>query len=178
MRRGMSRCLGIGTAAAIALGSAAEAAARPFSGSAAGTTLSTEIDSDGDGTKGSAFSLEGRSNLGRVAVTGYAEVSPTATPATCANGQAGEHRDLTAATAVIRLLGDLIYWRGTGRACIVPSAGKSFIFAEGDVTGGTGKFRNAGGSIQFASTADVLVSDPQGRAFGGAETQFRGMLTR
>jgi hypothetical protein len=177
MRLISSRPLAWALALLLALGTYGTAAARPFNGNANGAGLNDGLDSDGDGTSGASFSLTGNSNLGEVAVTGYAEIAPRFAPGGCGSGSGGVRRAVTVAAAVIQVRDGLIYWRGAGTSCAQAERGSIRFTLEGEITGGTRQFLNAGGKLQLVGIADVLVADPQAQFFGGVELKFSGTLT-
>jgi hypothetical protein len=117
-----------------------------------GTIVKTQFDTDGDGAPANLNILEGDSNLGQFSLQVLDE-SVVSEPTTCPNGHAGFSVILVAGSSVFRFrdTGDLLFVRPTAETtCFDPSTGVSFFRdARGEVTGGTGRFAHATGTLDL-----------------------------
>ena len=145
-----------------------------------GTIVKTQFDTNSDGAPANLNILEGNSNLGQFGLQVLDE-SVLAGPETCPNGHPGFSVTLVTGSSVFRFrrTGDLLFVRPTSQTtCFDPSTGVSFFRdAIGQVTGGTGQFANATGIIEGEGTAQVLLADQAGHAFGAQYGTITGTIS-
>jgi hypothetical protein len=151
----------------------------PFRATFSGTFVPTPLDLSGDGTPSDLNLLEGKSNFGQFSLHVLSK-SVRGPEAICPNGQPGFSIRLLAGSSVFRFRhsGDLLFVRATSETtCFDPSIGVSFFHtATGEIFGGTGKFANATGTIEGEGTAQVLLADQAGNAFGAQHGTFTGTI--
>ena len=152
-----------------------------YNGEFSGSVVSSEIDSNGDGLRAVLFLVVGKTNLGRTDVQTLLEFAPTG-PGTCPNGKPGLLLTAIHGDGVIRFEqrgGDLLLVKaGAATACADPSSGQQFVTARLDFVGGTGRFQQAGGSIDVTSVTQGLFQDATARFFGASSGQFEGLIIR
>jgi hypothetical protein len=163
---------------AVALGTAAPKE-RKFKASVSGNFSSTVIDTNGDTVPGAIARLAGNGSLGPITTDGYGEWSSPGVPATCPNGHTGFRHTLIAARAVARIEnGDLFFFQDTtGTLCFDPATNLAVFNVSGNITGGTGQFLNATGSISSTGSTLVLIGDSTGKAFGAVLSEFTGTIS-
>jgi hypothetical protein len=144
-----------------------------------GTLQNTGIDTNGDGENVFSFISEAKTKLGRVTLQGMIENQPPLPPSndTCAVGAIEFNPDPVFHRTVIRFdKGDLLFVevpRRTG--CFDPSTLTFTFQEEGILTGGTGRFEQATGSIVTNLTGNGLVPAPDfffGAFTGGFTIRF------
>jgi hypothetical protein len=144
-----------------------------------GTFVKTPFDTDGDGAPANLNFLEGNSNLGQFSLQ-VLDKSVLAEPTTCPNGHPGFAVTLVTGSSVFRFrrTGDLLFVRPTAQAtCFDPSTGVSFFReASGEVTGGTGRFANATGTLVGEGISQVLLRDPAGNYFAEQHGTITGTI--
>jgi len=138
-----------------------------FSGSGTETT----IDTNGDGIRALFVTAHGRvEGLGEINFTEAVETRPREPVVSCTTPNGGEGQVYELVTGRLSLeienSGDIITGEFlSDRQCfpVVPQADSEVAF-EGQwiVTGGTGKFSNSTGAVDFKGTARILLSDPTG----------------
>ena len=170
--------LALGLIMVVAIESA-QAEEMPFTASASGGSIPTEIDTNGDGVKAS-FELGGV--ITREDRRGHFQIVSEFLPAlsqlvTCPAGNLefpllGGHGFLRSGRT-----GSLIFLEYTsGTSCVDPTTDTSSFSGEGIITGGTGRFEGATGSFEANSTGTTLVSDPAGHEFGSQTGEITGTV--
>lgn len=141
-----------------------------------GSYVNTASDTNGDGGKGALSMIGLKGTFGpstAQAVAEYAFIGQ----ATCPNGNAGfTFTILPGGQAVHRIesTGDLIIGEFTSATlCFDPITLVQFVSGTEIVTGGTGRFANVTGSLEFEGTAVTLFEDGVGNFFG----QQSGVIT-
>jgi len=144
-----------------------------------GTIVKTQFDTNGDDAPANLNILEGNSNLGQFSLQVLDE-SAISEPTTCPNGHAGFSVILVAGSSVFRFrrTGDLLFVQPTSETtCFDPSTGVSFFRdAIGQVTGGTGRFANATGTLVGEGMSQVLITDPAGNFFAEQHGTIEGTI--
>jgi hypothetical protein len=158
----------------------AEAKETPISGSVSGSFVNTQVDTNGDGLKGSLVIGAGDStSLGKFTAQSVSEVVFSA-EATCPNGNAGFELTLVPGTGhfVHRLhrTGDLWFGTFTVTECFDPITGILFVSGTLTITGGTGKYEGATGSGTFEGTGTALFEDAAGNFFGQFSQTISGTI--
>jgi hypothetical protein len=135
-------------------------------GSASGTYVNTQTDTDGVGAKASLNSLGAKGTLGVSTIQGVNEFVLSGS-ATCPNGNAGDEytllRSLNPAAPANFLqwfesTGDLIFFEQTsGTLCFDPATSIQFFSATTKITGGAGRFEGATGTGEVSGTAKVCL---------------------
>ena len=160
--------------------SRADAAQIPLKGTFSGTFVNTQIDTNNDGRKASLGTRGMKGTFGPA--TGQAMLEyASPSPGTCLNGHAGVILTLVPGTGhdVARLTstGDLIIGEYTaGALCVDTSTGIQFFTLTEQVTGGTGRFAEATGSITITGTSMRLFADAAGNFFGASSGTYEGTL--
>jgi hypothetical protein len=151
----------------------------PFKATFGGTIVKTQFDTNGDGASANLNILEGNSNLGQFSLQVLDE-SVLAGPETCPNGHPGFSVTLVTGSSVFRFrrTGDLLFVRPMSQTtCFDPSTGVSFFRdAIGEVTGGTGRFANATGTLVGEGMSQVLLTDPAGNFFAEQHGTIEGTI--
>jgi hypothetical protein len=151
----------------------------PFRATFSGTFVTTPFDLNGDGTPSDLNLLEGKSNFGQFSLH-VLNKSVRGPETICPNGQPGFSIMLLVGSSVFRFRhsGDLLFVRATSETtCFDPRIGVSFFHtATGEIFGGTGKFANATGVIEGEGTAQVLLADQAGHAFGAQYGTITGTI--
>lgn len=160
----------------------AEAKAKSWKGKFSGSYISTEIDTNSDGSKASIGTLSGRSGLGDFTEQALGELA-FVEATTCPNGDPGLLFALVSGTGhfVLRFdTGDLVWGEiSSETSCLDSTTGIFHFSGETVVTGGTGKFAGATGSGQFSGENRhlfVYPSDITGRYFGEENGTFEGTI--
>jgi hypothetical protein len=173
--------IGIGTVLILAGSlSRADAAQIPLKGTFSGTFVNSQIDTNNDGRKASLGTRGMKGTFGPA--TGQAMLEyASPSPGTCPNGNAGVILTLVPGTGhdVARLTstGDLIIGEYTaGALCVDTSTGIQFFTLTEQVTGGTGRFAEAKGSITITGTSMRLFADAAGNFFGTSSGTYEGTL--
>jgi len=149
-------------------------------GTFSGTFVNTQIDTNNDGRKASLGTRGMKGTFGPA--TGQAMLEyASPSPGTCLNGHAGVILTLVPGTGhdVARLTstGDLIIGEYTaGALCVDTSTGIQFFTLTEQVTGGTGRFAEATGSITITGTSMRLFADAAGNFFGASSGTYEGTL--
>ena len=151
----------------------------PIAATFSGSFVSTQFDTNGDGLPANLSLVNAKSNLGQLSLQGLIE-NAISGPATCANGNNGSETRLINGNIVGRFHSteDLFFIQLSAQStCFDPSANVFFINATGNVTGGTGRFIQATGSVETKATAKNLMADPTGHFFGAQSGTLRGTIT-
>ena len=150
-----------------------------FKATFGGTFVKTQFDTNGDGAPANLNILEGNSNLGQFSLQVLDE-SVLAGPETCPNGHPGFSVTLVTGSSVFRFrrTGDLLFIRPTSQTtCFDPSTGVGFFRdAIGQVTGGTGRFANATGTLVGEGMSQLLITDPAGNFFAEQHGTIEGTI--
>jgi hypothetical protein len=182
-----SLTIGLMLSCVIALGSSkAEAGKLTLKGSASGTYVNTQTDTDGNGEKASLISLGAKGTLGSSTIQGVNEYVQSGS-ATCPNGNAGVEftllRSLNPAAPAnfvqrFESTGDLLFSEQTsGTLCFDPATSISFFSGTTTITGGTGRFEGATGTGEVSGTAKDLFEDAAGNFFGEQSGTYTVTLT-
>ena len=170
--------LAIGTKGSI--GSSGEGGTQNFTGKASGSFTATSIDTNKDQIPASIRTFRGKfSPLGPFSAQAFIEGKLTNVPCTAQSGGPGIEETLVDGSEVYRIdfTGDLIFTTVTSLTVCIPTGPNdssfSFTFEE-TITGGTGRFANAGGSNTVNGTG-VLVG-PSGTLEGITSTS-KGTIT-
>lgn len=177
-------------------GEKANAEEKKFKFHVAGSSVSSPIDINGDGSRAPVTNLRGRSNLGPLRVQTLTEAKralsdPTdpgsVIPCQLPNGDPGLRFDLIHGQGVYGFEnGEIFFTKVTsGEQCF----NRSCFNAQGrvvagcvvsahtiqDIIGGSGKFTEASGSLEVLTTATFLFADPSG-TFLAIEFDGTGMI--
>lgn len=163
----------------------AEAKEKKFKGTFSGSYISTEVDTDGNGEKGSVVTLRGTSTLGSFSEQAVVESNFTGgTDTTCPSGNPGREYSMAPGTGhfVNRFdNGDLLWGEIPSETFCYDAVTTMYSFiGQFVVTGGTGKYQGATGSGTFNGTAKHLFlypADTTGRYFGEETGTFDGTVT-
>jgi hypothetical protein len=151
----------------------------PFKATFSGILISTQFDTNGDGAPANYSTQEGQSNLGPFSLQVLDE-SVRAESTICPNGHEGYFLTLITGSSVFRFrrTGDLLFVRPTAQiTCFDPSTGEIFFHgATGDITGGTGQFTNARGTLEGEGGGRIFIADPQGHVFGEQHGTITGEI--
>lgn len=138
----------------------AAAGERPYRDKVSGALAdgSTAIDLNGDGVTAGYATIRGRSNYGPVHGWFVLELD-VANPGLCTDGAVAF--PVVNGTGIRRIpSGELIYLQdSSGTICVDPISGSSRSETEGNFVGGTGRFRDAGGTYKTAGSGQILLSD-------------------
>ncbi len=164
---------------ALASGSA-EAGKIPWKGSFSGSFVNTQSDTNGDLQKGSLNTGGIKGTLGPATFQSVGEFVFSGS-GTCPNGNAGSIFTLLPGTGhgVHRFdsTGDLLITEVASETlCFDPSTEIQFFSGTDNITGGTGRFAEATGSITVSGTAKTLFEDAAGNFFGEFSGTFEGTL--
>ena len=181
-----SLTIGLMLSCVIVLGSGkAEAGKIPLKGSFSGTFVATQTDTNGDGQKAAFASVGTKGTLGSGTIQGVNEFVFSG-PATCPNGNAGFEftllRPLLPAAPAqfvqrIDSTGDLIFSEQTSNTlCFDPVTLIQFASGTSNITGGTGRFEGATGTVEFEATAKTLFEDAAGNFFGEQSGTYTGTI--
>jgi len=145
-----------------------------------GSAISTQGDTNRDGIKAGLGTVACTSNLGRCTSQGVGEAA-LAGPATCPNGNPGLNLTLLPGTghALTRFEdgGDLLLSELTSETvCYDPSTGTQFKSGTENVTGGTGRFADATGELEFEGTQWPLYVDPDDNGFAAQTGTVTGTI--
>ena len=158
-----------------------EAKEIPFKGDNAGTYLDTRIDLNNDGSPATWATWVEKSSLGQASVQAIIEQVPVSSPTgACPAGQL--ETALVGGSIVNTFLQtqDQLFIQPTSRvACIDPVKGTISGHTTATITGGTGKFAGATGSVTYSFTASSLaaVFDPESnQGFGPFTGTIEGTL--
>jgi hypothetical protein len=188
MQRQKRLLLGIATGLLIAVscGNAkaddhGEGHTRPYKGTFAGTSLTSRIDLNNDGSLAGWSTSVVNTNLGKSTNEGVVERRFVAAPGVCAAGQVELGLVQGKGVSTFLSTGDQIFGETTSSTfCYDPATGNYSGHDTGIVTGGTGKFEGATGSIERSYTGTDLVidRDPASKqAFGRFSGEFSGTIT-
>lgn len=138
------------------------------------------IDTNGDGKTAHLLTAEGNSpQFGRLLFQAVAEFSTAASPTTCPNGNAGFQQMLLTGAIVTRVENeDLIHTSlNSGNACFDAVTGIIFVTANASITGGTGEFIGAKGSVSINQVVRTLIGEPEeSGGFGSAVATYTGRI--
>jgi hypothetical protein len=150
-----------------------------FRATFSGTFVKTQFDTNGDGAPANLNFLEGESNLGQFSLQVLDE-SVLAEPTTCPNGHPGFSVTLVTGSAVFRFrgTGDLLFVQPTSQTtCFDPSTAVGFFRAAiGEISGGTGRFVNATGTVEGEGMSRILITDPAGNFFAEQHGTMEGTI--
>ncbi|MEK6322513.1 MAG: hypothetical protein AABN33_12615 [Acidobacteriota bacterium] len=147
----------------------------PLKWSFSGSFVNTQSDTNVDGQKGFLTSggFKGTLDPGTFQTVGEFVFSG---PGTCPNGNPGFNSTLLPGTGHgvrrVNSTGDLIFTEISETICFDPATLIRFFSGTENITGGTGRFAGATGSITFSGTAKTLFEDAAGNFFG----EFSGTL--
>ena len=146
-----------------------------------GTTVSTVVDTNGDGVTGGITTLKGRSSRGPVTITAFAEFNPFAA-APSANCPAGTlDFPMVESTLVYRFVGgDLLFLRVIDAAFCMDLATGVYEFRNSSIIlGGTGRYAGATGTIDAKGQGSSMSFDPTGtKHFGWTTMKSGGKIQR
>jgi hypothetical protein len=165
----------------------AEAKEKKWKGTFSGSYVSTEVDTDGNGEKGSSGTLQGSSTFGAFSEQAIVEPNFTGgTDTTCPSGNSGREYSMVAGTGhfVVRFTnGDLLWGELTSETWCFDYVTSLYSFSgQFSVTGGTGKYQNATSPSpgQFSGQGKHLFVYPPldvtGRYFGEESGTFEGIV--
>ena len=169
--------LAMGLVVAVALGRA-EASKIPWSGTFSGSGISTNIDTNRDGSKAGWDTDVINSNLGRFSSQDVGEVlPPPSAPVTCPQGNLEFPYLLISVVSTHEETGDQLFSElVSGTFCFDTATGAfSFSFVL-SVTGGTGQFAGATGSLEATATGVDVVVGPKGQFFSHSTGEFTGTI--
>jgi len=162
----------------------------------AGTTFTTAMDLDGDGSdQTSVATYQGRANMSPYRGQGVSEAKPTpgtgcslnpSSQSSCTLGSVTNacQYDYVAGFSANRddATGDIeTFKRASGSLCIDFTSGPPFKVAgtvTDNITGGTGPFAGATGSITTQVWGEILGMDPEGRGFGWYKGIGEGTISK
>ncbi len=176
-----SLAVGLTCSFVIALGiGRTEAGQIPFNGSFSGTFVNTQVDTNGDGSKGFWATGAGKSTQGSITGQNVGELE-FSEPATCPNGNAGFNLTVVPggpANSVVRVgsTGDLLFGTFTETVCFDPITGIQFFSGTVTFTGGNGKYEGATGTGTFEGTGTTLFADAAGNFFGQFSEEFSSTI--
>jgi hypothetical protein len=163
--------------------SRAEAGNLPFKGSLSGTISSTEMDLDPGGEKNGLLIGGAKSTLGSSTFQGPSGEFVDSDFVTCPSGYGGFAEVTVPAGGTAGLVfrfdstGDLLFERDTSFTGCISNTGIFFGSGRGDITGGTGRFAAATGSLEYPScTGNVLFIDDAGRVFDSITCEFNATI--
>jgi hypothetical protein len=166
----------------LGLPAAAQQVNMRFSGTAAKSTITNLLQ---PGTSNAEYTLAGNGALGpftlRLVSAGANSFSSTP-PATC-SGPNKAYAPVDAGAGVFRFQdGSLLYVQVTpgGSDCIDFAAGHALCIRNLQVTGGTGRFKDASGTLTLTETVVPVLADTSGRpvffaATGGVQGTISGV---
>jgi hypothetical protein len=168
-------------------GHQAEAKEKKWKGSFSGSYVSTEVDTDGNGEKGSVVLLHGKSTLGSFSEQVVVEPNFTGgTDTTCPSGNPGRQYSMVAETGhfVVRFDNEGLLWGTlTSETWCFDYTTNLFSFSgQFSVTGGTGKYEGATSVSpgNFNGEGKHLfqypLADVTGRYFGEESGAFEGLV--
>ena len=136
-----------------------------------------KTDTNDDGRPGSLRTYEGQSNFGNSNITILDEFAQPIPPVNCPSDNL--EFDFVKGSFVIRVNnGDLLL--GTiesGFSCFDPVARRSEIFEDGIITGGTGQFAGATGTVEITTNSIFQnTTAVNGFASGGSTGEFTGTI--
>ena len=159
--------------------SSVDAKTLPYKGSASGTFVNTEIDSNMDGQKASLIRLEAKSSQGRVILEGVSELIFSGA-GVCPNGNDGFLFTSLAGTAsfvnTFPQTGDQLWGEFTSTVCFDPVTSIQFFSSPFEITGGTGKYEGATGDGTAEGTARNVFEDADGNFFGQLTETFEATI--
>ncbi|MDH3602784.1 MAG: hypothetical protein OEU26_24500 [Candidatus Tectomicrobia bacterium] len=169
----------------------AEAAEINFTSQDAGSFVSTDIDTDGDGSTAIISTTAGQSNVGAINQQMVIEVGATPTPnPACGAGQAGF--PLVQATSVTSIRTQAADQDGvtppstnallearsvSGVICGSDDLATSTYVLQMMITGGTGQFAGATGTLTVQGESKFLLLDTVGTPFGSMSNTVAGTVT-
>ena len=157
----------------------AEALELTLSGSLDGTFVSTPIDTNGDGTTATLGLGTLSTALGKFTVQNVAEfLFPLAAPVICPTDNVEFPFLLNTGIITSGLTGDQIFFEFfTGTLCFDPTTGIGTASGAGNITGGTGLFEGATGTLTGVTTVTHVLFDSAGNmAFGSRNGTAAGTL--
>ena len=154
-------------------------AGRPFIIEESGSFIAqgTPIDTDGIDRKADLVSTHGKGQgFGQTNTQSVIEWGPFGAPfdSTCNAG--GFESALVKGSSVIRTVKGLVFAtfdEGQGTNCFDPIANTGVITLEGDITGGTGFYEGAKGTISVTGTVYPVLTTGSDVQFGGVELKAR-----
>jgi len=170
--------LAMGLVMAVTIGSAG-AEERAFTQKFSGSFLTTQIDTNGDGVKARFGLAAGKSSdLGTILFQIVTELSPLSSATTCPTGNL--ESEFVGGHGIIRenKKGSLLFIEAGpgGQYCLDPTTDTFTFSGSGSITGGTGEFEGATGSIEVEGSGTIMVSDPADNEFGSQVGQVTGTL--
>jgi hypothetical protein len=145
-----------------------------------GGWATTQSDTNNDGNTGSLTSGGFKGTLGSGTVQGVTEFAFSG-PGTCPNGNAGLNFTLLPGTghSIYRFdsTGDLLFAEiSSSTVCFDPITTVQFYSWVDNITGGTGRFAGATGSLTGSGTSRGLFDDGAGNGFGALSSTFEGTI--
>jgi hypothetical protein len=162
--------------------SRAEARQIPFNGSLSATSVSNEMDIDGDGVKNSLIVGGAKSTQGSSTVQGPGGEFVVSEAVPCPEGSVGLTETPGTAGLIFRFerTGDLLIEKDTSfTECVDPSTGLFFGSGTGVIMGGTGRFAGATGSFEYTHcTGETLFFEqpPGDQGFFSFTCEFTGTI--
>jgi hypothetical protein len=157
----------------------AETKELPWKAEFSGSSVGTQSDTNGDGNKGSFYSMGMKGTLGAGTVQGVGEFV-FAGPGTCPNGNAGLTFTVLPGTghSIYRFdrTGDLLFNEFSATVCFDPITTIQFYSWVDTITGGTGRFVGATGSLSGSGTAKNLFDDGAGNFLGALSSTGEGTI--
>jgi hypothetical protein len=149
-------------------------AARPFNIQESGSFVSqgTSIDTNSDGRNADLVITNGKGQgFAQTSTQSVIEWEVFGTPTECA-GNPGSL--LVSGSSVLRTVKGLVFALfETGTNCFDPNTEMAAITLEGVITGGTGFYEGATGTISVTGTVFPVLSTPSGAQFGGVELKTK-----
>src|SRR5262249_44104516 len=142
-----------------------EAKTQRFEGTFSGSILPSTVDFDGDGIPAGAASIAGNSNMGAFVAQGLVDVT-FGGPGLCPNGNPGVLLNGGPGTGgvVFRFhSGELLSAKvSSTHECFDLTNNVAILAIELEITGGTGRFVGAAGSVTVNADASVVAANAHG----------------